>query len=448
MINIVVVAGTQTDDLSAHLELNCAFKVIFKANSFMGAKGTIQNSIIKADKLLYVYQKDQMNIRADMSFLRDLFLEDSFFDVKEVLFVQKEDTDSEQAEKYFLNIMQDVQQNYAAKKSGRTQIEYSYKTIEGVLTFQGISEILLGVTQASNVKNTISNFYRYEKGNSAKEVYLPNKKQGAFIEPFTFDSLINHNRERQNMSALQGSVLQSESEAQWRQFDSIQLDGIDVVNTELPKNISIITGGIKTGKSTLATFLAASLSKTDDKTLILDFTENQDCFLFLRDCMKEVHCCDMKNFLLSNEAHEESIEVAGFMDVSLYEIRLDVLTLIVQKQLGMYENILLITEYSDLQDVFQIVYTLLHRLIFCVFALKSDINKYKEQLIMYSGDTSVYVVMSDRLILNGNTNYLEAEDVKAMIGDCVKIVKPLHLENIADSEGLHLAILGGDNYAE
>ena len=194
MINIIVFAGMQTDELSEHLEVNCSFKVMFKAPSLIGAKESIQNSIIKADKLLYVYHKDQMNIRSDMAFLRELFLSDSFFEVKEVLFIQKEDIDSDQAEKYFVNIMQDVTKIQKESKRFLSVLEYSYKTVNSILTFQSISEVLLGVTQSAVVKNTTSNFYRYEKGDSAKEVYVPNKKQGAFIEPFNFDSLINHNR--------------------------------------------------------------------------------------------------------------------------------------------------------------------------------------------------------------------------------------------------------------
>ena len=46
MINLIVLAGMQTNELSEHLELNCSFKVTFKAPSLLSAKENIQNSII------------------------------------------------------------------------------------------------------------------------------------------------------------------------------------------------------------------------------------------------------------------------------------------------------------------------------------------------------------------------------------------------------------------
>lgn len=444
MINLIVIAGMQTDELSEHLEVNCAFKVVFKANSLIGAKDLIQNSILKADKLLYVYQKEQMNIRSDMAFLRELFLSDSFFEVKEVLFIQKEDEDSVQAEKYFINVMEEVSRVKAENRKYGNIIEYSYKTVQNILTFQGISEILLGVTQSAVVQNTISKFYRYEKGNSAKEVYVSDKKQGAFIEPFNFDSLINHNRERQNMDTIQSVDIQSKAEDTWKQFNDIQLDNVDVTDTKLYKNITVITGGEKTGKTTLAAALVASLSGDNSKTLLLDFTENQDCEEMIQAIGEKIQSRTVKELMLSSEICEAPIEFVNFESNDLYAIRLDVLALLLKKQLNSYENIILVTELGDLEEILYAIRENLNRLLFCMVPLKKDIFKYRDKLIMMSEEIKTLIILSERISLNMYSTYVTPEEVKNILGKKMKIVKPLELNDFSKVNGLHQAILGGD----
>lgn len=444
MINLIVIAGVQTEELSEHLEVNCSFKVVFKAGSLIGAKETIQNSIIKADKLLYVYQKDQMNIRRDMAFLRELFLSDSFFEVKEVLFIQKEDIDSEQAENYFINIMQEVTTVKTEDRKYRNTIEYSYKTVSSVLTFQSISEILLGVTQSAIVKNTISKFYRYEKGNSAKEVYIADEKHGAYIEPFNFDSLINHNRERQNMDTIQSVEIQSKPEDSWKQFSKIQLEGIDVTDNKICNNITVITGESKTGKSSLATSIMSSMAQDSLKTLLIDFTENQDCIDIIQELGNSVQHKSIQELILSNETSSIPVEFVNFESNELYSVRLDILVLFLKKQLSLYENIIIVVELKDLDEVLYITHENLNRLLFCMFPLKRDILKFKDKLIMLTEDVEILAVLSERMILNSYSSYLSPEEVKNLLGNKIKIVKPLSLDDLKVTNGLHLALLGGE----
>lgn len=444
MINLIVIAGDQTDDLSEHLQSNSAFKVVFHANSLLGAKDEIQNSIIKADKLLYVYHKNQMNIRNDMAFLRELFLSDSFFEVKEVLFIQKEDVDSEQAEKYFINIMQDVSNARKGSKKYNNEIEYYYKTVKNLLTFQSINEILLGVSQSAVVKNTISKFYRYEKGNSAKEVYVADKKQGAYVEPFNFDSLINHDRERQNMNTIQGVSIPTKSNDSWHQFEKMQLGDIDITDTQIYKNITVISGNAKTGKTTLACFLAASLENDGRKSLVLDFTANQDCDALITELCKKMKKRTVKDLLLSNASFEETIEFVNFDSNELYDLRMDVFILLLQKQLNSYEHVLIVAETKDLDEILYSAHESLNKILFCLTPLEKDVLTCKEQLMLMAADAELLVVLSDRIALNQYTKFLAPEKVKELLGG-IKIVKSLKLEDVTQAKGLHTAILGGVN---
>ena len=56
------------------------FEVPFYYESLSKNSNEIKNSIIKVDKMLYLYQPDVMSIRYDMGILKNLLAKSSFFD--------------------------------------------------------------------------------------------------------------------------------------------------------------------------------------------------------------------------------------------------------------------------------------------------------------------------------------------------------------------------------
>ena len=87
MLKIMIIAGAQANSLAQFLS-NSGVDVEYCFNSVQDAKSVIENSIIKIDKLLYVYQPSIMNIRSDMSLMLRL-LTDNFFSIREIVFIQK-----------------------------------------------------------------------------------------------------------------------------------------------------------------------------------------------------------------------------------------------------------------------------------------------------------------------------------------------------------------------
>ena len=56
------------------------FEVPFYYESLSKNSNEIKNSIIKVDKMLYLYQPDEISIRYDMGILKKLLDKSSFFD--------------------------------------------------------------------------------------------------------------------------------------------------------------------------------------------------------------------------------------------------------------------------------------------------------------------------------------------------------------------------------
>ena len=72
MISLMLVAGDQSKKLANHLTNNGAFKAEYVLPTLQDNQEFLKSSIIKIDKLLYVFRPDQMNIRAEMAILKDL----------------------------------------------------------------------------------------------------------------------------------------------------------------------------------------------------------------------------------------------------------------------------------------------------------------------------------------------------------------------------------------
>ena len=133
MIKLLIVAGNDTDKLAKYLEEKGSFSVDFQYSSLSDQVSEIKNSIIRVDKMLYIY-KEENSLREDMQVLTELLEKDSFFSVGEIIFIQKKSETSKDALKYFTTAMDICKYtNYSAKEA------------VGVLSFAEIYNLLLGV---------------------------------------------------------------------------------------------------------------------------------------------------------------------------------------------------------------------------------------------------------------------------------------------------------------
>lgn len=440
MISLVVVAGPSTKELCTHLENNCSFKIAFQAQSLFYEKERFKNAIIKADKLLYVYQKESANIRNDMAFLRELFIEDSFFKTKEVLFVLKKDADAEQAQKYFINVMQDVNTFLKESNSRNEAIEYYCKIIDGSLTFQAISDVLLGVSQAAPVHNTISKFYRYEKGTTAKEIYVPEQSNGASVEAFNFDSLVNYNREQKNMKNMPSVIVETNDSDSWDTFSTISLNKLKDPDAQDSVNVTIVTGQKKAGKTVLATALAKSLAEGMQRTLFLDLSDNKDCIERLENTMSQFDCVEVQDVLFGLTT-TETVTVALRITDEYADLSLDVVTLLADKLMSDFDNVIIVCEEDLCLTLERVLLGKVSKVIYCLFPLKKDLATYKEPLEELSLYSDVLIALSHRLQLGEDTSYLTQEEVKDSLGDFFKVMQEIDYDTADITESFSKQLL-------
>lgn len=440
MISLVVVAGAQTKELCSHLENNCSFKIVFQAQSLFYEKERFKNAIIKADKLLYVYQKEFTNIRNDMAFLRELFIEDSFFKTKEVLFVSSKNSDSEQAQKYFINVMQDINAFLKNSNSRNESVEYYCKIIDGNLTFQTISDTLLGVSQATSIHNTISKFYRYEKGTTAKEIYVPKESIGASVEAFNFDSLVNYNREQKNMKNMPSIIIDTNGTDSWETFSSISLNRLQEPDALNAANVTIVTGQKKAGKTMLSTALLKSLAEGMQRTLFIDLSENKDCIAKMEKIGLSFDCVEVQDILFGSLKTETVAVVLKITEV-YSDLALDAVILLADKIMSDFDRVIIVCEKELCVTLERILLGKVNNVVYCMFSLENDLRVNKanlEQLILYS---DVLIALSHRLELSANETYMTQEDVKEYYGDIYKVMQEIDYDNFHVTEAFSKQLL-------
>ena len=129
MIKLMIVAGRQSAKLAEHLNKTGAFRADYVYHSLAQNQEKIKNSIIKVDKLLYIYQPEEDNgvtsIREDMVILQKLIISDEFFSTNEVIFIQKSSSLSEQAADYFNTVMKECTAALRQERHKKAQILYS-----------------------------------------------------------------------------------------------------------------------------------------------------------------------------------------------------------------------------------------------------------------------------------------------------------------------------------
>ena len=190
MSKLLIVAGKNSKNLRDFMTERGTFEVPFYYESLSKNSNEIKNSIIKVDKMLYLYQPDEISIRYDMGILKNLLAKSSFFDPGEITCIVNGNPDENtKAIEYFKSVMEDVgYTNYQVKRS------------ESTMTYEDIYNQLLGVTESVKFKNKRKNVYRVENSNESKEVFLPELDTGLTIEPFDYESNRNYEKAKENAS--------------------------------------------------------------------------------------------------------------------------------------------------------------------------------------------------------------------------------------------------------
>jgi hypothetical protein len=428
----MVVAGEQTNNLKKHLEKNGAFTVDFAFKSFHSSKAEINNSIIKVDKLLFIYRPQEMQIRDEMTILRDLLTKESFFEVSEILFVQKKDNNAKAAEDYFNAVM------IACRKAKQgSSIDYSLNTIDSELTFQNINNLLLGKTQSDNSKNTIDKFFRYEKGNNAKSAYVPKNTKASKIEAFSFMDVNDYEEQKEiSLKIETGYSKETKEEDDLSKYDAPEFGELatnDLDNTRW----HIICGSQLSGKSTWAKAFIASSKSVGKRIIVVDIT-NHKKLKMVKDL--EISLGDIKSLV------ENKVKISNSCTIFNADIRKDaepLLKILLSKDLSYsrIDDVIVVCDLKDIEKIYLMLKFSVNTVFFCTQASETYVNDIKGIGEKIVASTDVFLLINTQIEVE---NPKEAEEIKAMVSPDIKVVKPIVIRNFGNLSGsLYTKLLGG-----
>lgn len=433
MIKLLIVAGSDTTKLAKYLEEKGSFSVEFQFESLAEQMDEVKNSIIRVDKMLYIY-KEENSLRDDMQVLTELLEKDSFFSVGEIIFVQKKNEESKNALKYFTTAMDICKYtNYSAKEAS------------GVLSFAEIYNMLLGVTKNADVKNKYTDIYRVEKG-SAASVAFKSKSAELLVEPFNDDNLDKYISSKENAVKIDsGITYKDNADSETTKFDEPQFGQIDIPSMYDRHDLFVITGKANTGKTMWGAALAKSATVKGRKTLILDLTNNAD----IKDLLDAEHT--FINYVsksmidLIHYKEDESLLSVFSLDENEMNVKLEFLQVMLKNFSKMNNDVtILICEPEDLDSIYQLVESKLTRLFVMMTPIQTGINFPLGIVEKYHDLVNTMVLLNSNLRLLNSMSYYSGEFIKDQLPDGVKLIEPITFADLDLDETLNDFLLEVD----
>ena len=195
MINIMLVAGEKTSSLANFLEQRGTCSVEYSYNSLTEEIVAIRDCIINVDKLVYLLDKQTVNIRTEMQLLKELLTLEGFFTVREILFLVTENVDTDKAIRYFKAVMQESNFN-----------NYSINKTKAKVSFADIFDYIVGTTRAENFKNSFKNVYRVERNSESTQAYVPHDDTTMSVEPFSYQHVTIYESAKLNSERTESGI--------------------------------------------------------------------------------------------------------------------------------------------------------------------------------------------------------------------------------------------------
>lgn len=419
MSKLLIVAGKNSKNLRDFMTERGTFEVPFYYESLSKNSNEIKNSIIKVDKMLYLYQPDVMSIRYDMGILKNLLAKSSFFDPGEITYIVNGSTDENtKAIEYFKSVMEDVgYTNYQVKRSERT------------MTYEDIYNQLLGVSESAKFKNKRKNVYRVENSNESKEVFLPELDTGLTVEPFNYDSNRNYEKAKENASRTESGIEYTDSMKPMKKFIRPSFGSISFDSILHGNKTVCISGLAKSGITTWTCALATSAIDLGKSLLVLDYTDNQDIFDTM--VLNRIKCkqIDMIELLHNCQVEKGVIGVCGLANEKERKVKSEFLQNFFSR-VDTFDYVFVVTSIDYMEKAVSIVGDMLSKLFLCTSVIQHDVelmNTYVEKVVKKAQTmvilNNVVKVMDDSILLDDKT-------CKEILANQCKVVSPIIFEDL------------------
>ena len=433
MINLMIVAGDRTAQLSKFLEERGTFVVDYAYESLGLNLAKIKDSIISADQLLYLYQEDFIDIRTDMQLLKELLTKNGFFTVKDIVFIVPECDSQKKAISYFSSVM-----------SSSKFTNFSIKEVERKPSFNDIYDSIIGVSKAQTFNNTYNNVYRVERGVESKTAYEEENDIDLSIEPFNYDGLKDYQNAKQIAKRTDSGLLYNDNHIpDIEKFEQPVLGHIEIESVLSDTENFIITGLEKSGVSTWTIALAVSTMRTGKPVTIIDLTDNRDVKVLAEQQGLAVNSVTMLDMIKLYRPKTGVLNVLSIRNEKEESVQLEFLQNIYSSNKIEKGYIFIVANYRKMSLIASVLCNDLTKTFFCINPIESDVLRVQSLLAEYVDAHSTILILNDRVWLMDGNIVLKASDVKKLLPFNLPIVQPINFDSLDVDLTLFNALIKG-----
>lgn len=408
MVSMMLVAGSASKSLADFLENRGTFSVTNVYPSLKESVKDIQTQIIKVDKLLYLFNSevatDATDIRTEMRILGKLLKDSTFFNPAEIIFMLRANESSEVAIKYFKTIVEDADFD-----------NYTIKQIEGKLTYEIVYSSVMGISQVRDFENTYRSIYKVSRDASAELAYAAQDNKDMLVQVAGNYRLDDYEAHRDLLIKTASKEDISVVEKR-KQKGVVDIPSAGVAPVEVLRDVVVITGGGKSGKSVWSTVLSASAKEAGKRVCIIDLTNNGDLSFFLGKTNTDCETLTFRDFV-EREKYTDFVccrPVLKERDVAIPFVNY------VLDEVAAYDCILVITELSDYEKL-QSIQTSIRKTVVLTTSRRSDME-YMSREVLQKLYGEVCVILNNQAVSFTNEDMLENSEIRKYISDEYKVI--------------------------
>lgn len=434
MIKLLIVSSLKSKELGEFLAQRGTFEIYKCYDSLSNNVADIQNSIVKVDKMLYLYQLDDngnsnINIRSDMQLLQTMLLNAAFFSPGEIVFMTQDDEQCKQAERYFISVMESCHYK-----------NYSIKKIEEKISFSAVYSSLMGITENASFRNVYKPLWRAERGSDSSFAYEAQDDSDLLLEPFVFDNLKKYQQQK-NLAAKTSSTFEvrDSTELGVEKFKSPVFGQIDIDESPIKANVSILTGKSKSGLSIWTSALAVSAKHEGKSVLVIDYTSNKDVMGTLESYSIDFTKLKMQD-LLRGFAADKDLFVCKARNEREDDVRLDFVRYYVQRGVTQFDEVLIAVDRYLFNQVYNIVKGQINKILLTVVPKHADVVELQRYVNLLKGED--IVILMNECVKMGQESFLEPQGVKdLLVFFNPKVVQSIQFDSLQVKGNLYNKIL-------
>ena len=376
MISILLTAGTDTKKLASYIEQQKAIEVQHQYESLGQSHMDIVNNLIDVDKLVYVL-KEGMTFRDDLGALKRNLESNTFFTVREILFICCDSYDNSEPLKFFNGVMQ------------ATGFE-RFKIISVQdLSFAEIYQVIIGTKDSNKfVPNKKVTIYRREKNSLGNTAYVEDDEvlsEKDFFTVITPDSTedIENNIRLKSIIAQgdNGNIIEDNREDVGTKLDNVVLPSITLPK-EKNRNIVLITGGPKTGVSVMNHLISNSALDGGVIPLMVDATNTGSSKYLAKKFYNFINDIDFKTLVTTSQATLSSgcniLSIDNTTDIGI----LDRINYLINNEHKLIYDVLLIEcNLNLLKPISNLVMDKLHSILYCCDMNEVAVKDMSKQIL-------------------------------------------------------------------